>query len=314
MLDAAEESGALRPGGTIIEPTSGNTGIGLAWIAAARGYRTLIVMPDSMSPERRALIQAYGAELVLTDGALGMKGAIARAQELARSRSPGSLLPGQFSNPANPAVHRADDRPRDLGGYRRHVDIFVAGVGTGGTRHGRGRVSEVAESRPCAWWRWSRPVQRGAGRAARPGPHRFAGRRRGLRAGDAQHLRLRRGLPRGRMRNAFAAPAGRWCGWTGPARRASRPARRLHAAAVLARRAENAGKTDRGACCRIRASGTCRARDASGNARTAGVTSGGEGQRGYSFGASTGVTMGLPFWSTRTVRPQPTARLGITTR
>lgn len=110
MLDAAEESGALRPGGTIIEPTSGNTGIGLAWIAAARGYRALIVMPDSMSPERRALIQAYGAELVLTDGALGMKGAIARAQEL-HEQIAGSLIPDQFSNPANPAVHRRTTGP-----------------------------------------------------------------------------------------------------------------------------------------------------------------------------------------------------------
>ena len=105
MLDAAEASGALKPGGTIIEPTSGNTGIGLAWVAAARGYRTLIVMPDSMSPERRALIRAYGAELVLTDGALGMKGAIARAQEL-HEQIAGSLIPDQFSNPANPAVRQ----------------------------------------------------------------------------------------------------------------------------------------------------------------------------------------------------------------
>ena len=108
MLDAAEASGALIPGGTIIEPTSGNTGIGLAWVAAARGYRTLIVMPDSMSPERRALIRAYGAELVLTDGALGMKGAIARAQEL-HEQIAGSLIPDQVSNPANPAALTADE-------------------------------------------------------------------------------------------------------------------------------------------------------------------------------------------------------------
>ena len=134
MLDAAEESGALRPGGTIIEPTSGNTGIGLAWIAAARGYRTLIVMPDSMSPERRALIQAYGADLVLTDGALGMKGAIARAQEL-HEQIAGSLIPDQFSNPANPAVHRRTTGPEIWEDTDGKVDIFVAGVGLAQIHH-----------------------------------------------------------------------------------------------------------------------------------------------------------------------------------
>ena len=138
MLDAAEESGALRPGGTIIEPTSGNTGIGLAWIAAARGYRTLIVMPDSMSPERRALIQAYGAELVLTPGAQGMKGAIAKADELARE-IPHSFIPGQFVNQANPQAHYATTAPEIWQDTDGQVDAFVAGVGTGGTITGVGR-------------------------------------------------------------------------------------------------------------------------------------------------------------------------------
>ena len=138
MLDDAEASGRLAPGGTIVEPTSGNTGIGLASVAAARGYRVVIVMPETMSAERRALMRAYGAELVLTEGARGMAGAVEKANELV-NEIPGAILAGQFTNPANPAVHEATTGPEIWRDTEGNVDLFVAGVGTGGTITGVGR-------------------------------------------------------------------------------------------------------------------------------------------------------------------------------
>jgi len=138
MVDDAERRGLLKPGATIIEPTSGNTGIGLAVMAAARGYRAVIVMPDTMSMERRLLMGAYGAQLVITEGAKGMQGAIDRAEELTRE-IPGSFIPGQFVNPSNPAAHYATTGPEIWADTDGQVDVFVAGVGTGGTLTGVGR-------------------------------------------------------------------------------------------------------------------------------------------------------------------------------
>ena len=172
MLDAAQEQGLLDPDTVIIEPTSGNTGIGLAMLAATRGNRLVICMPETMSVERRNLMAAYGAELVLTEGALGMKGAIAKAEELAAA-TPNSFIPAQFENPANPAAHFATTGPEIWEDANGHVDVFVAGVGTGGTISGVGRY--LRQQNPAVRIVTVEPASSPVLSEGRAGAHRIQG-------------------------------------------------------------------------------------------------------------------------------------------
>lgn len=237
MLNTAEQEGRLKPGATVIEPTSGNTGIGLCAVAAARGYRAVIVMPDSMSPERIKLMRAYGAEVVLTPGAQGMKGAIAKAEELA-AQTENSIIAGQFTNPANPRAHYETTGPEIYADTDGKVDYFVAGIGTGGTVTGTGRY--LKEQNSAIRVIGVEPADSPVLTEGRAGPHRIQG----IGAGFVPEV-LDRSVPDEVLtvttEQAFAAARmlgrreGILCGISSGAA--------LHAAITVASREEAAGKT-----------------------------------------------------------------------